>query len=75
MFTDVFDDASVFISFDPTGPNSGRTDSVGGREVTIGASEFRISRWSVAATIRSEFKRASGAAPTDTLAVRSVRLT
>ena len=60
-FADVFDDASVFISFDPAGPNSGRTDSVGGREVTIGASEFRIGRWSVAATIVHELAHVNGA--------------
>lgn len=60
-FTDVFDDAAVFISFDPAGPASGRTDAVGGKEITVNASEFRIGRWSVAATIVHELAHVNGA--------------
>jgi len=63
-FDDVFDDPTVFLSFDPSGPFSGRTDAVGGKEVTIGASEFRIGRWSVAATIIHELAHVNGASAT-----------
>ena len=41
-FEDVFDDASVFISFDPSGPDSGATDSVGGKEITVSVKEFKV---------------------------------
>src|SRR5262245_54683392 len=64
-FTEVFDDPTVFISFDPTGPFSGRTDAVGGNEVSINAREFRVGRWSVAATIVHELAHVNGA-PADT---------
>jgi hypothetical protein len=60
-FTQVLDDASVFVSFDPAGPNSGRTDAVGGKEITIGAREFRVGRWSVAATLVHELAHVNGA--------------
>jgi hypothetical protein len=60
-FTDVFDDPSVFVSFDPSGPFPATTDSVGGREVSINASEFRIGRWSVAATLVHELAHVNGA--------------
>ena len=60
-FQEVFDDATVFISFDPSGPDSGATDSVGGKEITVGASEFKVGRWSVAASGRSPTRfRATG---------------
>jgi hypothetical protein len=70
-FTEVFDDAAVVISFDPGGPFSGRTDAVGGNEVTIAASEFRIGRWSVAATIVHELAHVNGA-PADTADAESM---
>lgn len=60
-FDDVFDDASVFISFDPSGPDSGATDSVGGKDITVGKREFRVGRWSVAATLVHEFAHVNGA--------------
>ena len=60
-FQEVFDDATIFISFDPSGPNSGVTDAVGGKEITVSASEFRVGRWSVAATLVHEFAHTNGA--------------
>lgn len=60
-FDQVFDDPSIFISFDPDGPDSGATDSVGGKEITIGIREFRVGRWSVAATLVHELAHTNGA--------------
>jgi hypothetical protein len=60
-FADVFDDPTVFISLDLSGPNSGVTDSVGGKEITISISEFRVGRWSVAATLVHELAHVNGA--------------
>jgi hypothetical protein len=60
-FQEVFDDATVFVSFDPSGPDSGATDSVGGKEITISAKEFRVGRWSVAATLVHELAHVNGA--------------
>jgi hypothetical protein len=60
-FDDVFDDPAMFISFDLSGPFSGRTDAVGGKEITISAREFRIGRWSVAATLVHELAHVNGA--------------
>jgi hypothetical protein len=60
-FDAVFADASIFISFDPSGPASGATDSVGGRDITISAQEFRVGRWSVAATLVHELAHTNGA--------------
>jgi hypothetical protein len=61
-FDQVFDDATIFISFDPSGPNSGVTNAVGGKDITIGASEFRVGRWTVAATLVHELAHTNGAA-------------
>jgi hypothetical protein len=63
-FDQVIDDASIFISFDPSGPNSGVTNAVGGKEVTVSASEFRGGRWTVAATLVHELAHVSGAGTT-----------
>jgi hypothetical protein len=63
-FDQVIDDASIFISFDPSGPNSGVTNAVGGKEVTISASEFRGGRWTVAATLVHELAHVNGAGTT-----------
>ena len=60
-FQDVFDDATVFISFDPSGPDSGATDD-NGKDITISASEFKVGRWSVAATLVHELAHVNGAA-------------
>lgn len=60
-FDAVIADASIFISFDASGPNSGVTNAVGGKEVTIGASEFRGGRWTVAATLVHELAHTNGA--------------
>jgi len=60
-FDDVFNDPTIFISFDPSGLFSGTTDSVGGKEITIGVSEFRVGRWSVAATLVHELAHTNGA--------------
>jgi hypothetical protein len=57
-FQEVFDDATVFLSFDPSGPDSGATT---GNEITIGASEFKVGRWSVAATLVHELAHVNGA--------------
>jgi hypothetical protein len=65
-FQEVFDDASVFISFDPSGPNSGVTNQVGGKDITVGAGEFKVGRWSVAATLVHEMAHVNGAG-TDSL--------
>src|SRR5271169_844560 len=43
-FDNVFDDATVFISFDSGGPNSGVTNAVGGKDITINGSEFKVGR-------------------------------
>jgi hypothetical protein len=59
-FSAVFDDASVFISFDPSGPDSGATDAVGGKEITISVKEFKVGRWSVAATLVHELAHVNG---------------
>jgi hypothetical protein len=72
-FDDVFDDPNVFISFDPSGPNSGRTDAVGGKEITIGASEFGRGRWSVAATLVHELAHVNGASATTADAENTLR--
>ncbi|HEY2787682.1 MAG TPA: hypothetical protein VGJ05_22180 [Fimbriiglobus sp.] len=60
-FTEVFDDATVFISFDPDGPSSGATDSVGGKDITISVKELRVGRWTVAATLVHELAHVNGA--------------
>jgi hypothetical protein len=70
-FDDVFNDPTIFISFDPSGPDSGATDSVGGREITLGAREFRVGRWSVAATLVHELAHTNGA-PVTTAEAESV---
>jgi hypothetical protein len=57
-FQEVLDDASVFISFDPSGPNSGVTT---GNEITISVTEFAVGRWSVAATLVHELAHVNGA--------------
>lgn len=59
-FQEVFDDASIFISFDPSGPDSGATDD-SNKEVTISVSEFKVGRWSVAATLVHELAHCNGA--------------
>jgi hypothetical protein len=60
-FTEVFDDSTVFISFDPSGPASGATNQVSGKEITISIREFRVGRWSVAATLVHELAHVNGA--------------
>jgi hypothetical protein len=59
-FTEVFGDPSIFISFDPSGPNRG-VSIVSGNDITISVSEFRIGRWSVAATLVHELAHINGA--------------
>jgi hypothetical protein len=60
-FTEVFDDSTVFISFDSAGPDSGATNAVSGKDVTINFREFRVGRWAVAATIVHELAHVNGA--------------
>lgn len=72
-FDDVFDDATVFVSFDPSGPNSGVTDAVGGREITISVSEFQGGRWTVAATLVHELAHVNGASATTADAEKSLK--
>src|SRR2546423_2915497 len=60
-FDQVFDDPSIYVSFDPSGPSSGATNAVGGKEITISMSEFRVGRWSVAATLVHELAHTNGA--------------
>jgi hypothetical protein len=72
-FDDVIDDASIFISFDPSGPNSGVTNAVGGKEITISAGEFRGGRWTVAATLVHELAHTNGASGTTLDAERTLK--
>jgi hypothetical protein len=59
-FTEVFDDPTVFISLDSAGPNRG-VSIVSGNDITISIGEFRIGRWSVAATLVHELAHINGA--------------
>jgi len=76
-FTEVFDDPTVFISFDPTSPFRGTTDWVGGREITIGHREFegnpRIMFSTVASTILHELAHVNGAPETNAQAENTLR--
>lgn len=71
-----FPAAALFKTFSTTRPCSlaltrpdliaGVTDSVGGKEITVSASEFKVGRWSVAATLVHELAHVNGAG-TDTI--------
>jgi hypothetical protein len=63
-FDEVFEDASIYVSFDGGGPNSGVTNRAGGKEVTISARELRTGKWSVAATLIHELAHCNGASGT-----------
>ena len=59
-FTEVFDDATVFISFDSAGPDRAAA-IVSGHDITLSAGEFKRNKWAVAASIIHELAHINGA--------------
>lgn len=58
--TDLLNDGSLWVNFDPVMTEFGRTNTVH-REIAIGKSAFRIGRWTVLATLVHELAHIDGA--------------
>ena len=63
-FDDVWDDAAVFVSFDPQG-KGGTFGATLGKDITITAFSLRMGRWTTAATLVHELAHVNGAPGTD----------
>ena len=63
-FDDIWDDATVFVSFDPQG-KGGTFGATLGKDVTITAFSLRMGRWTTAATLVHELAHVNGAPGTD----------
>ena len=54
-------DSAIWINYSPTLADWGETNSVGGKEIAIGGTAFRVGRWSVLATMIHELAHSNGA--------------
>jgi hypothetical protein len=59
--TQLLGDASIWINYHPTMPHFGETNAVGGKEIAISNSSYRIGRWTVLATLVHELAHTNGA--------------
>ena len=66
-------DNTIWVNYNATINYFGETNRVGGKEIAIGRSAFRIGRWTVLATLIHELAHSNGApGGTDTQAERAV---
>lgn len=59
--SDLLADRSIWINYHPTMPHFGETNFVGGSEIAISQSSYRIGRWTVLATLIHELAHVDGA--------------
>jgi hypothetical protein len=59
--TELLADSSIWVNYHPTMPHFGETNTVGGKEIAISQSSFKIGRWTVLATLIHELAHSNGA--------------
>ena len=58
--TELLDDGSIWVNFDPSLADWGQTNFAGVKEIAIGPQAYRIGRWSVLATLIHELAHVDG---------------